>query len=354
MSWLARSIATSLNIPDDSGPDDDPDAAVAAASSPSERIPPPPPLPHPLQSAAADGVKEDLTELSKTLSRQFWGVANFLAPPPGEASPSPSPSSADGRSTAAETPPEIAGIRNDFSEISGRFRTGISRISTHKAVSGFSTMASNFFASEDEEEELELLEAVNNEGKEDVRLNKEANEDEVRHGADDDEVGHSWEERVRLVVGDDEARHEWEPRAKHHVDDGVVWHQEADEPELNNERVRQEEEVEEWDAIGITDEVLAFATNIASHPETWLDFPLLPDDEDCDGPFSYFDMSDAQQEHALAIEHLAPRLAALRIELCPVHMSEECFWKTYFVLLHPRLSKHDAELLSTPQATSRL
>ncbi|KAK1268942.1 hypothetical protein QJS04_geneDACA025059 [Acorus gramineus] len=60
-------------------------------------------------------------------------------------------------------------------------------------------------------------------------------------------------------------------------------------------------------------------------------------------------MSDAQQEHALAVERLAPRLAALRIELCPSHMSEGCFWKIYFVLLHPRLNKHDAELLSTPQ-----
>ena len=64
---------------------------------------------------------------------------------------------------------------------------------------------------------------------------------------------------------------------------------------------------------------------------------------------SDFDMSNAQQEHAFTIEHLAPRLAALRIELCPIHMSEECFWKIYFVLLHPRLNKHDAELLSTPQ-----
>lgn len=60
-------------------------------------------------------------------------------------------------------------------------------------------------------------------------------------------------------------------------------------------------------------------------------------------------MSNAQQEHALAVEHLAPRLAALRIELCPRHMSEGCFWKIYFVLLHPRLNKDDAERLSTPQ-----
>lgn len=60
-------------------------------------------------------------------------------------------------------------------------------------------------------------------------------------------------------------------------------------------------------------------------------------------------MSDAQCEHALAIEQLAPRLAALRIELCPCHMTESYFWKVYFVLLHSRLDKHDAEILSTPQ-----
>ncbi|KAM0926172.1 hypothetical protein ACQ4PT_003742 [Festuca glaucescens] len=345
MSWLARSIATSLNIPDDSGADDDPDSVAthaAAASSPFPRTPPPPHQPH---SAAAEGVKEDLTELSKTLTRQLWGVANFLAPPPGEASPSPSPSYAESQSTAAETPPEIAGIRSDFSEISGRFRTGISRISRHKAVSGFSSIASNFFAPEDGEEE-ELLEAASNEPVFDARLNREVGEDQTRHA---DEMRHEWEEKVRLGVGDDEARHEWEPRVRHHqVDDGEVWHE--DDPELDDARVRQEEEVEEeWDVVGITDEVLTFATNIARHPETWLDFPLLPDEEESDGPFSYFDMSDTQQEHAMAIEDLAPTLAALRIELCPIHMTKECFWKIYFVLLHPRLNKHDAELLSTPQ-----
>ncbi|CAK7347399.1 unnamed protein product [Dovyalis caffra] len=97
-------------------------------------------------------------------------------------------------------------------------------------------------------------------------------------------------------------------------------------------------------AIGITDEVLAFARNIAMHPETWLDFPL-DEEEDLDD----FDMSNAQQEHALAVERFAPRLAALRIELCPCHMTESYFWKVYFVLLHSRLNKHDAEILSSPQ-----
>ncbi|KAG8081552.1 hypothetical protein GUJ93_ZPchr0172g2975 [Zizania palustris] len=351
MSWLARSLATSLNIPEgDPGADDEPDAA-AVALSPSARFPPPPPPPpHQLHSAVAEGVKEDLTELSKTLTRQFWGVANFLAPPPEETSPSPSPPSVEAQHGTARTPPEIAGIRNDFVEIGGRFKSGISRISRNKAVSGFSRIASNFFAHEDDEEE-ELLDAARDDEEEEqrgevkFRMEEAVAADRVRHEAEDYEVSHDWEESVRHVA-------EWEGRLSHEVDDGEVRHKEDDVHELEQENVRpddDEEVEEEWDVIGITEEVLAFATNIARHPETWLDFPLLPDDEDSDGPFSYFDMSNAQQEHALAIEHLAPRLAALRIELCPIHMCEECFWKIYFVLLHPRLNKHDAELLSTPQ-----
>lgn len=43
-----------------------------------------------------------------------------------------------------------------------------------------------------------------------------------------------------------------------------------------------EEEEEGMDAVAVTDEVLAFARNIAMHPETWLDFPLDPE-EDLDG-----------------------------------------------------------------------
>lgn len=100
-------------------------------------------------------------------------------------------------------------------------------------------------------------------------------------------------------------------------------------------------------ALGITEEALAFARNIAMHPETWLDFPL--DEEEDLGDF---DLSEAQQKHVLAIQLLAPRLAALRIELCPCHMTESYFWKVYFVLLHSRLNKHDADILSTPQVVA--
>lgn len=48
---------------------------------------------------------------------------------------------------------------------------------------------------------------------------------------------------------------------------------------------RNEELLEErclGGAVGITEEVLAFARNIAMHPETWLDFPL-DEEEDLDG-----------------------------------------------------------------------
>ncbi|CAH8355964.1 unnamed protein product [Eruca vesicaria subsp. sativa] len=96
------------------------------------------------------------------------------------------------------------------------------------------------------------------------------------------------------------------------------------------------------DDVAVNDEVLAFARNIAMHPETWLDFPLDPE-EDLDD----LEMSDAQRGHALAIERLAPRLAALRIELCPCHMTVGYFCN--FVLLLSRLNKHDAQLLSSPQ-----
>lgn len=67
--------------------------------------------------------------------------------------------------------------------------------------------------------------------------------------------------------------------------------------------------------------------------------------------FTDFDISEDQYKHLLAIEHLAPRLAALRFELCPVHMGAGYFWMVYFVLLHSRLNKLDRNLLSSPQVS---
>ncbi|XP_044469127.1 uncharacterized protein LOC123198510 isoform X2 [Mangifera indica] len=252
MSWLARSITNSLKLENDD--DDRLPNTTTNASDPN------------LEDSQSDqkqnqstadtprGVKEDLTELTKSFSRQLWGVASFLAPPP---QPQPQMSDQNQLSDQLLDPDVgdedvIEGIKTDFAEISGKFRSGISMLSNNINVSEITKMASNFL-------------------------------------------------------------------------------QFTSEMELNED-------------VGVTEEVLLFARNIAVHPETWLDFPV-PDDE----YFDDFDMSDTQQEHALAVERLVPSLAALRIELCPGHMSEGCFWKIYFVLLHPRLTKDDAELLSTPQ-----
>ncbi|KAK4844006.1 hypothetical protein QYF36_015238 [Acer negundo] len=257
MSWLARSIANSLKLEDDDDDNVDVDEHNHSPTTSNDinSASPNPESDHDQQQSTAHtprGVKEDLTELTKSFSRQLWGVASFLAPPPQPEHPiaDQRPPSSDPDASGDEA--VIEGIKSDFAEISGKFKTGISKISENMSVSEITKMASNF-----------------------------------------------------LQFGS---------------------------------------ETEPMDAIGVTEEVLLFARDITMHPETWLDFPV-PDEED----FDDFDMSDAQQEHALAVERLAPRLAALRIELCPEHMSESCFWKIYFVLLHPRLSKDDAELLSTPQ-----
>lgn len=55
---------------------------------------------------------------------------------------------------------------------------------------------------------------------------------------------------------------------------------------------RDEDEDEEVDpeAVGVTEGVVAFATSIASHPETWLDFPLSSD-ETAEGMQSCWDIA---------------------------------------------------------------
>ncbi|KAM3363375.1 hypothetical protein P3S68_018229 [Capsicum galapagoense] len=255
MSWFARSIANTLRLEDD------------VVSSPNHHHSTDQPTTQKQQTVDVDvdvdvddsspvspsrGVKEDISELTKTLTRQFWGVASFLAPPP-QSEPDKTLLDPDEEDS---DPAGIAGLRSDIIEIGGRFKSGISKFSKNIPVSEITKMASNLLQLGEEEEE--------------------------------------------------------------HPGRG---------------------------AVGVTEEVVAFVRDIAMHPETWLDFPLLDDEDD----EVDFDLSDAQQEHALAVESLAPRLAALRIELCPGYMSEARFWEIYFVLLHPRLEKQDAELLSTPQ-----
>lgn len=252
MSWFARSIANTLKL------DDDEEIHPVNKSTDVFTN-----KKHELQvddnnspQSPGRGVKEDLSEITRTLTRQLWGVASFLAPP---LPPGHSNERSESSDPEASAPEAISGIRRDFAEIGGKFRTGISKLSNNIDMSEITKMASNFLQLESDDDDYDSTDG-----------------------------------------------------------DG---------------------------AVGVTDEVVAFATDIAMHPETWLDFPSLEDEDDDED----FDLSDAQQEHALAVERLAPRLGALRTELCPGYLSESSFWKIYFVLLHPRFERHAAELLSTPK-----
>ncbi|KAJ0733069.1 putative BSD domain-containing protein [Helianthus annuus] len=226
MSWFARSIANTFNLDDDE-------------QQQHQHSPTDPHLEPQNNDSSRGGVKEDLSEITKTLTTKLWGVASFLAPPPSDHPPH-------------SDPEPVSGIRRDFAEIGGRFRSGISKLSSNIHVSEITKLATNI-----------------------------------------------------LQLSPEDAA----------------------------------------EAIGVTDEVLAFVRDVTMHPDTWIEFPIDEDEDDAQD----FELSDAQQEHALAVESLVPRLAALRIELCPGYMSESSFWKIYFVLLHPRLEPQAAELLSTPE-----
>lgn len=66
-----------------------------------------------------------------------------------------------------------------------------------------------------------------------------------------------------------------------------------------------------------------------------------------------FSMSDSQKEHVASIVQFVPGLESLRQMVCH-ELSDLQFWMIYFVLLLPRLSGNDLELLSTPEASFSL
>ncbi|GAB2293752.1 hypothetical protein Dimus_027965 [Dionaea muscipula] len=293
MSWLARSLANTLGIDDVAGdvvddthinPSTTGDAESSSFSKQQDER-----HQHRQRTAEDDQpgspvrrVKDDLSEFTETLTRQLWGVANFLAPPP------PSKSASDGHRLPVRRPNPDRQEQSDPS------------------------------VSDDDESAVDA-DVVSIRGRSLVTEGRCP--DEFGRFSDDDRGGATGNPRSV----DSQGLHH------HSSHNRIVWIYKDDE------RLVRE-------AVGITDEVLAFAGNIAHHPETWLDYPI-EEEEDLDD----FVMSEAQKMHALAVQRLTPMLAALRIELCPAHMSDGYFWKVYFVLLHSRLNKHDAELLLTPQ-----
>lgn len=120
MSWFARSIANTFK--------EDSKQPLNNDNSP-ER-----------------GVKEDLSEITKTLTRQFWGVASFIAPP------LPADHSND-RLESSDPSEPIDGIRRDFAEIRGKFRSGINKLSSNIDVSEITKLASNFLQLDSEDDD---------------------------------------------------------------------------------------------------------------------------------------------------------------------------------------------------------
>lgn len=86
------------------------------------------------------GVKDDLSAIGETIGRQLRGVAAFLAPPPAD------DSAGDGTSQ------KLAGIRNDLAEIGGSFKSSLSLLSSNRAVSEISKLASNLLQLNEETE----------------------------------------------------------------------------------------------------------------------------------------------------------------------------------------------------------
>jgi hypothetical protein len=127
------------------------------------------------------GVKEDLDEIKQTLTRQFWGMASFLAPPP----------------TISQSDHNLP--EQDFQQ------------QQHVDDAVISNQSSDM-------------------------------ENGIIHGDDDPDPNSN-------TFGSDSER---------------------------------EQDLDTQCAVGITEEVLTFAMNIAMHPETWLDFPI-DEEDDTDG-----------------------------------------------------------------------
>ncbi|KAL0914561.1 hypothetical protein M5K25_014918 [Dendrobium thyrsiflorum] len=77
MSWLARSLVNSLRGDDDEGSEHNPSTKPGNDDRSGDLV-----HTDDEPQSPSRGVKEDISELTKTITRQFWGVASFLAPPP--------------------------------------------------------------------------------------------------------------------------------------------------------------------------------------------------------------------------------------------------------------------------------
>ncbi|KMT02783.1 hypothetical protein BVRB_8g193680 [Beta vulgaris subsp. vulgaris] len=117
----------------------------------------------------AGGVKEDFSAIGETIGRQFRA---FISPETSNSGESGSPSSRT-----------FEGIRSDLEEIKGTFKSSLSLLSSNRAVSEISKLASNFLQFNDEND-VDYVNSNNNRKK-----NDDEDEDEEEDDDDYDGVG---------------------------------------------------------------------------------------------------------------------------------------------------------------------
>jgi hypothetical protein len=96
--------------------------------------------------------------------------------------------------------------------------------------------------------------------------------------------------------------------------------------ETSQQPEEEEEEVDNYQ-IPITQTLVEYVQNLALHPSTFINFPIpkLTD--------ASFRLNKGEERHAKEILQRVPELQALRYDLCPRKMTEETFWRIYFLLL---------------------
>lgn len=149
MSWLARSLTSSLRL--------SPFEEEQEPTATSNREPNTESESEFESDNSNRTVQEDLSDITQTLSRQFWGVASLLS----TQNANPGSSTSDDHAEIAGSP-RIDGIKNDFAEIGNQFKSSISLFSNAKVVTEVSKMATSLlqFGSEEEDIDEEIDEEV--------------------------------------------------------------------------------------------------------------------------------------------------------------------------------------------------
>lgn len=137
-SWLSLSLPNPFKSPDDQTP---------SSSTP--------PSHDPTSPSSPAGVKQDLSVITQSITRQLRGVASFLAPPPP-----PQPHSEEPQPQSPSSLQTFTGIKNDLVEIGGSFTTSLTLLSTNRAVTEISRFASYLLHFENQGDDEEYEEAI--------------------------------------------------------------------------------------------------------------------------------------------------------------------------------------------------